>query len=157
MGQPGPEGKDPLVGVGLILGGAFVQSLQYAFEEKVMSADVGAPPLLVIGMEGLWGFFICTFVLYPFLYAMGIEDPFDTWEMFKNSTDIQFMFLLYFISIFLYNMLAVLVTFMLNSVWHAILDNFRPITVWVVDLVIFYFLSQGTFGEAWVFPGSYVQ
>ena len=27
----GPEGKDPLVGVGLILAGAFVQSLQYAF------------------------------------------------------------------------------------------------------------------------------
>ena len=27
---------DPLVGVALILAGAFVQSLQYAFEEKVM-------------------------------------------------------------------------------------------------------------------------
>jgi drug/metabolite transporter (DMT)-like permease len=45
---------DPLVGVALILAGAFVQSLQYAFEEKVMSSDVGAPPLLVIGMEGFW-------------------------------------------------------------------------------------------------------
>lgn len=48
------------------------------------------------------------------------------------------MFLLYFLSIFFYNALAVLVTFMLNSVWHAILDNFRPITVWGTDLFIFY-------------------
>jgi len=153
----GPDGKDPLVGVGLILCGAFVQSLQYAFEEKVMSADVGAPPLLVIGMEGLWGFFFCTAVLYPILYAAGIEDPFDTWEMVKNSKDIQFMFGLYFVSIFFYNMLAVLVTYMLNSVWHAILDNFRPISVWVIDLALFYAVTAGGFGEAWAWPGSYVQ
>ena len=49
-----------LFGVVLILLGALVQSLQYAFEEKVMSADVGAPPLLVIGMEGFWGTVVCT-------------------------------------------------------------------------------------------------
>ncbi len=153
----GPADKDPLVGVGLILCGAFVQSLQYAFEEKVMSSDIGAPPLLVIGMEGFWGFFFCTFVLYPLLYSAGIEDPFDTWVMFKNSTEIQNMFFLYFISIFFYNLCAVLVTFMLNSVWHAILDNFRPISVWGTDLFIFYALSAGTFGEAWTYPGSYIQ
>jgi len=39
---------------------------------------------------------------------------------------------------------------MLNSVWHAILDNFRPITVWGTDLFIFYVItSTGDFGEAW--------
>mmetsp|Transcript_7253 Transcript_7253/g.22863 ORF Transcript_7253/g.22863 Transcript_7253/m.22863 type:complete len:424 (-) Transcript_7253:34-1305(-) len=155
-GDGGPD-KNPLVGVGLILAGAFVQSLQYAFEEKVMSSDVGAPPLLVIGMEGFWGFFVCTFVLYPALYAAGIEDPFDTWAMFCNSPQIQGMFLLYFVSIFCYNLLAVLVTYMLNSVWHAILDNFRPISVWGLDLFLFYVLTRGSFGEAWVWPGSYVQ
>jgi hypothetical protein len=32
----------------------------------------------------------------------------------------------------------VLVTFMLSSVWHAILDNFRPITIWGVELWMFY-------------------
>ena len=58
------------------------------------------------------------------------------------------MFLFYFLSIFFYNALAVLVTFMLNSVWHAILDNFRPITVWGTDLFIFYFVTT-SFGEKW--------
>ncbi|KAH8075723.1 hypothetical protein JL721_1742 [Aureococcus anophagefferens] len=144
------------VGVGLNVV-SILLSLQYAFEEKVMSGDVGAPPLLVIGMEGFWGFFVCTFVLYPLLYGLGVEDPFDTWVMFRNSTEIQGMFLLYFVSIFFYNMLAVLVTFMLNSVWHAILDNFRPITVWVTDLFLFYAITAGSFGEAWVWPGSYIQ
>lgn len=39
---------------------------------------------------------------------------------------------------------------MLNSVWHAILDNFRPITVWATDVFIFYVISStGDFGEPW--------
>jgi hypothetical protein len=44
----------------------------------------------------------------------------------------------------------VLVTFLLSSVWHAILDNFRPITVWGTDLFIFYVITQaGDYGEEW--------
>lgn len=151
----------PLTGVILILLGAFVQSLQYAFEEKVMSMEIAAPPLLLIGMEGLWGTIVCITILYPAAYFMpgadhgSIENPFNTIAMIQNSTSVQWMFLLYFICIFAYNVLACLVTFMLNSVWHAILDNFRPITVWGTDLFIFYFLTT-SFGESWTIY-SYIQ
>lgn len=52
-------------------------------------------------------------------------------------------------------MLCALITFMLNSVWHAILDNFRPITVWSTDLFIYYCVTTAL-GEQWtVF--SYIQ
>lgn len=33
--------------------------------------------------------------------------------------------------------------------WHAILENFRPGAVWIVDLAIFYVITAGEFGEAW--------
>ena len=138
------------------MSGAFVQSLQYAFEEKVMSMEVSAPPLLLIGMEGFWGTIVCSCILYPICYALPgadvggrMENPYDTLAMLQNSDALRQMFLMYFLSIFFYNMLAVLVTFMLNSVWHAILDNFRPITVWGTDLFIFYLITHGGFGEAW--------
>lgn len=156
------EGEDtqynnPLTGVILILCGAFVQSLQYAFEEKMMTdEDTAIPPLLLIGMEGFWGSLLCIFFLYPAAYAIHgpdhgcFENPFNTWYMIKHSTHIQSVFLLYFFSILQYNILAVLVTYMLDSVWHAILDNFRPVTVWGLDLYIFYFISQA-FGEKWTF------
>ena len=146
--------NSPLLGVILICAGAFVQSLQFVFEEKVMTMDVPAPPLLLIGMEGLWGTLICTLVLYPIAYYTPGEDhgsyenPFNTWEMIKNSGVIQFVFITYFLSVFLYNFFAVLVTLMLNSVWHAILDNFRPITVWGVDMFIFYTITAAL-GEPW--------
>ena len=55
------------------------------------------------------------------------------------------------------NLFAALVTFLLNSVWHAILDNFRPITVWTTNLFIFYVVSQsGDLGEPWT-KWSYIQ
>jgi hypothetical protein len=107
-------------------------------------------------VEGLWGPIICAFVVYPLVYYLpgsdhgSYEDPFNTWAMIMNSKTIQNAFIIYFFAIFLYNFFAVLVTFLLNSVWHAILDNFRPITVWMTDLFIFYVVtSTGDFGEPW--------
>ncbi|KAJ1630774.1 hypothetical protein T492DRAFT_78005 [Pavlovales sp. CCMP2436] len=78
-----------------------------------------------------------------------MEDPFNTIAMIQNSTTIKHILVWYFVLIFLYNSSGVLVTYLLNSVWHAILDNFRPITVWGADLFIFYAISKGTFGEEW--------
>jgi len=141
-------------GIAFVLLGAFVQALQYVFEEKVMSADIPAPPLLLIGMEGLWGALFCVAVAYPLVYYLpgddhgSYEDPFNTWYMIANSTKIQIAFWVYFLSIFLYNFFAVMTTFLLNSVWHAILDNFRPITIWMVDLAIFYYITPDL-GEEW--------
>lgn len=149
------------LGVSLLMAGAFVQAVQFVFEEHVMKMDVPAPPLLLIGMEGLWGTVLSVFVMYPIAYFMpgddhgSYEDPFNTWALFMNSKNIQYAFIIYFFTIFFYNLFAVLVTFMLSSVWHAILDNFRPITVWVTDLLIFYYINP-LFGEVWT-QYSYIQ
>ena len=68
----------------------------------------------------------------------------------------QSMFVVFFISVFLYNLFGILVTYMLHSVWRAILDNFRPMTVWGGDMIIFYAVSS-LYGEPWSSPGSNVQ
>jgi hypothetical protein len=48
-----------------------------------------------------------------------------------------------------YNIFAIYVTHFLSSIWHAILDNFRPISVWSTDLLLFYVFTKGRFGESW--------
>ena len=53
------------MGVMLMIAGAFVQAIQFVFEEKVMKMDVPVPPLLLIGMEGFWGVVVGIFVMYP--------------------------------------------------------------------------------------------
>jgi hypothetical protein len=76
--------------------------------------------------------------------------------MVMNTPTIQWAFFIYFFAIFAYNLFAVLVTFLLSSVWHAILDNFRPITVWGTDMFIFYVIAAEGFGEPWT-KWSWVQ
>ena len=57
--------EETFLGVCLMMAGAFVQAVQFVFEEHVMKMDVPAPPLLLIGMEGFWGTVLGLFVMYP--------------------------------------------------------------------------------------------
>ena len=53
------------LGIVLTIAGTFMQSLQYAYEEKVMSGDNPAPPWLLIGVEGVFGSLLTVCVVYP--------------------------------------------------------------------------------------------
>ena len=100
------SGGEALLGVLLIMAGAFVQALQFVFEEKVMTMAIPAPPLLMIGMEGVWGTFLCVAILYPLAYYLpgndhGCYENFEnTIAMIRNSTTIQIWFVVYFFVIF---------------------------------------------------------
>lgn len=128
---------------------------------------VGAPPLVVIGAEGLWGTFLTLTVIYPLAYTVFpgkdcggtcYEDPWDSLAMVQDSallTKLVFGFV-FFVTI--YNCMVIYVTKYLSSIWHAILDNFRPITIWGLDLAIFYVIAPGKgFGEQWLGFASWVQ
>lgn len=87
-------GRDPRIGILLVVFGCIAQGVQYVFEEKVMSVD-NAPPLVVIGAEGLWGTFLSLVLVYPIAYLMpgsdngSYEDPFDAIAMIQNSKALQ--------------------------------------------------------------------
>jgi hypothetical protein len=136
--------------------------VQYVYEEKVMSGDVSAPPWLLIGVEGVTGTLLSTFVLYPLFWLLpgddngSYEDPINTFTMLQNSPTCLALALTFCVLVFILNSFSVLVTYMMSSVWHAILDNFRPVTIWTVQLTIYYVFSHGQYGEAWT-DGSYLQ
>jgi drug/metabolite transporter (DMT)-like permease len=145
----------PGFGIMMIVLSCAVQAVQYVFEEKLMDEGDSAPPLVVVGMEGVWGLVLTSLVVYPVAYLvpgndLGSNERFDdAYEMLRNSGLAQAIVLLYLLVILGYNVFAVSVTYLLNSIWHAILDNFRPITVWATDLALFYMFTSGRFGEAW--------
>lgn len=155
-------GKDPRIGILLVVVGCLAQGVQYIFEEKVMSVD-NAPPLVVIGCEGLWGTLLTLVLVYPICYACpgedngSFEDPFDALQMMNSSASLKTLVVFFVFTVTGYNCLAVYVTKYLSAIWHAILDNFRPITIWIMDLAIFYVIFPGQgFGEQWT-TGSYLQ
>jgi len=161
-GGSGTSGSDAIAGVLVTLAGTFVQSVQYTYEESVMSGETSAPPWLLIGMEGVTGTAISTFILYPVMWILpgddngSYEDPMNTITMIQNSPTILTLSVTFCVLVFVLNSFSVLVTYMMSSVWHAILDNFRPITIWVVQLSLYYVFTGGTYGEAWT-SGSYLQ
>ncbi|OQR86245.1 Drug/Metabolite Transporter (DMT) Superfamily [Achlya hypogyna] len=148
--------NNPGLGILMIILSCFVQSAQYVFEEKLMGDGIDtAPPLVVVGMEGFWGLLFTSVIVYPIAYFipgndMGSYERFDdALVMLGNSPAAQIAAGIFVFVILGYNVFAVFVTFLLNSIWHAILDNFRPITVWGTDLLLFYVFTPQTFGEAW--------
>ena len=157
--------SDPKLGVTLVVIGCLAQGVQYVFEEKVMADDDPAPPLVVIGMEGLWGTALSLFVIYPLAYMLPgsdvdgcYENPWNDFYMVSSSPVLPMLVVGFVFTVTAYNCSAIYVTSYLSSVWHAILDNFRPITIWGLDLFIFYQLIPGSsYGEQWLIPGSYVQ
>ena len=146
--------QDPAVGITFLLGSCLVASLQYVFEEKVMSDD-GAHPLVVVGMEGFWGVVLFLSIVFPWAYILSgddvgsLENAYDSYIMARNSTSIQLALLGFFVTVAFYNIFAVYLTHLMSSIWHAILDCFRPVSVWGTDLLIFYVITNGTFGEKW--------
>jgi len=152
--QPSEDGRDSRIGILFILLSCVVQGSQYVFEEKVMSSQ-SAPPLIVVGMEGFWGSLLMICFIFPVAYLVPgkdkgcYEDIFDSLVMIKNSTNIQIVLFTFFFTVAFYNVFAIFVTNLLSSIWHAILDNFRPICVWGTDLAIYYLFSNGSYGEPW--------
>ncbi|KDO34368.1 hypothetical protein SPRG_01504 [Saprolegnia parasitica CBS 223.65] len=148
--------NNPGLGILMIVLSCFVQSAQYVFEEKLMGDGIDtAPPLIVVGMEGFWGLLFTSIFVYPIAYYLpgndlGSYERFDdALTMLGHSKAAQIAAGIFVFVILGYNVFAVFVTFLLDSIWHAILDNFRPITVWGTDLLLFYVFTPGTFGEAW--------
>lgn len=105
---------------------------------------------------------LSTFLLYPICWFIpgpdfgSYENPINTLTMLSNSATIQTLTLTFCALVFVLNSFSVLVTYMMSSVWHAILDNFRPITIWVTQLAIYYSFTDGQYGEAWT-DGSWLE
>lgn len=165
----GPDHGDVLIGIGFIGLGCFVMACQLVLEEAVMAGgdededDEGTPPLVVVGMEGIWGSLIMLCVVYPITYMMPGDDH-GSYENFyesvvglTNNPNLLRCAGFYVCTITTYNVSAIFITQLLESVWRSILENFRPIAVWGADLFLFYVVSHGAFGEAWLGGASYLQ
>jgi drug/metabolite transporter (DMT)-like permease len=61
----GVNATDTLVGVVLVMAGAALFAVQTVMEEKLMKVDVPVPPLLLDGMQGLWGVVLSILVMFP--------------------------------------------------------------------------------------------
>ncbi|OQS08022.1 Drug/Metabolite Transporter (DMT) Superfamily [Thraustotheca clavata] len=91
-----------IIGVSVMLLACLSTALQYVSEEYFMkkgskssgATEVSNPPMIVIGMEGIWGSLLMLLVVLPLAYAIPggdnghLEDFFDSFVMMQNSADL---------------------------------------------------------------------
>ena len=53
------------LGIAWLLLGCSIVAAQFVLEEKVMAGGDATPPLIVVGMEGLWGTLIMLCIIFP--------------------------------------------------------------------------------------------
>jgi len=149
-------------GIGMILFGQVLQAAQMVLEEWLLKT-VNLPALQIIGWEGLWGFLILIFIVFPLLYVLPgkdgghVEDPVDTFDMISNNSGLLAMVLVYTFSCATYNVSGIKVTGLLSSVHRVLIEASRTVCVWGVNLFIHYVIDPNSpFGEVWT-PYSFLQ
>lgn len=146
-------GSNPDLGFTFIALSVFVVGAQYVLEEKIMDEE-RCSPMIVVGVEGVWGCLICLVFLFPLfshlpgLDAGAMENINDSWVMVKNSPHVQFMICMLMISVAGYYILSMYLTSYLSGIWHAILDCFRSASVWATNVTMFYCFGFMHYGEA---------
>ena len=141
------------IGVILIILQSILSVLQDIGEEIFMQATT-FPTMMMLGMEGLYGFGIGLVIYSTIGNKFCIEDIDDTMSMLtKNATlrwwllGLSFLFLLTGI----FNIKATEVTSaMTRNVWK----NLRTVLVWIIALCILYLGNNSDYGEAWHEPQS---
>lgn len=147
------------IGIVLVVGAQVIQASQIVIEEHLLKG-ISIDPVLIVGLEGLWGGIVCSLLLVIVAYIPGSlqEDTIDTFIMLGKNPGILATVIFYSCVILGYNLFGMLVTNVTTAVIRTILEAVRTACVWVVNLFIFYAINggKGDFGEKWT-DWSYLQ
>lgn len=152
-----------ILGILLVLSSQFIQASQVVVEDFLLG-DLKAPVLVVVGMEGIWGFLISAVLFIPLFYfipgsdgSVGIttsngsmrhlEDVYDTLCMIAHQPLIIYFTLSFWFSIIILNYGGMVVTQETSAVMRTIFEALRTTFVWIVQVFIYYVFRKEQYGE----------
>uniref|UniRef100_A0A0M3K0F6 Solute carrier family 35 member F6 (inferred by orthology to a human protein) n=1 Tax=Anisakis simplex TaxID=6269 RepID=A0A0M3K0F6_ANISI len=152
----------------LIIMAQIVVAMQMVIEQKfLMQYDV--PPLLAVGLEGLFGMVILTALLIPMYFIHvptafstnpehRLEDIFDAFHEIYDDPYISLALGLTIVSIAFFNFAGISVTKELSATTRMVLDSVRTLVIWVVSIPLFgqKFIALQLFGFALLILGMFV-
>ena len=147
---------ESVFGIVIVVLGQVVCASQYVLEEFLLKPPNDVSAMAMVGMEGLWGSALMTGIFLPLFQSVikgadvgGVyENTSDTLEMITNSSSLQWLLLIQFMSVFVYNVCGVMVTQQASAVHHTFLDSTRTVFVWIASVAVYYHpTSDRSFGE----------
>jgi len=148
------------LGCALVVIAQIIQASQIVVEEFLLK-EIELHPVLVVGLEGMWGTISCSILLCFTSYIpekVGGEKTLETLYMFFHNGKILGMGILYAAVILCYNLFGMFVTQYTSAVLRTILEGLRCACIWVTNLFIYYVVvgPNPHFGELWS-DWSYLQ
>jgi drug/metabolite transporter (DMT)-like permease len=147
---------EAMFGITIVVLGQIVCASQYVLEEFLLKPPNDVSAMAMVGMEGLWGTGMMGFVILPlFQYWVpgsdvgGVyENTSDALAMIANSSSLDVLLLISFVSVLIYNVCGVMVTQQASAVHHTFLDATRTIFVWAASVAVYYHPgADRSFGE----------
>lgn len=142
-----------VIGILLILGQSVLTQVQVVTEEMFLQ-EAAFPPMLLLGMEGAFGFVVGAVLYYPLAPLFG-EEPSEVFDTLANTPwfwGYAVMLTFVFMAVGVFSILAVGKT---SSISSTVWQNIRTVVVWTVGLVIHYATGDDDLGETWRTPNSY--
>lgn len=153
VGKAGVTPGQVAMAIALTVGSQLIQASQIVVEDFLLH-DMTCSPVLIVGLEGMWGTIITCVLFLPIIQNMkgpegnGIhEDTLDTFLMIKNNTVLIVFVIIYVIVILLYNVTGMFVTNITSAVVRTILEGLRTLCIWIVQLIIYYSTKNIEYGR----------
>jgi len=150
-----------VMGIVLMIFGQCAQAAQVVVEEYFCQ-DLNMPSIRVVTYEGLFGVAMMLLIVFPLAYfipgqdAGSFENIFDSFVMIEHSWMLQGILLTDACCMLFFNYFSMNITKLSSSMLRTLLETMRTMIVWIVDMILYYFISRGQFGEPWT-EYSYLQ
>eukprot|EP00727_Mastigamoeba_balamuthi_P006180 m51a1_g2181 putative solute carrier family 35 member f6 (432) ;mRNA; f:100891-102551 len=154
----GESAGKTVLGIFLVLISQLISGTQMVVEEILLKKKDLAP-LHIVGMEGLFGTFLMSFIILPIVYFIPGNNPssmsrgsydnaIDAFQQMGSNIALLFYVIIYFFSIAFFNFFGLNVTKVLTAVHRTLIDACRSVFVWAWQLLTFYCINE-RFGEEW--------
>lgn len=150
-----------MFGIGIIFLGQILQAGQTVMEEFLIK-NLQMSSIRIVAWEGVFGIMHCLTWVFPILYFLPgrdhghLENIIDGFYMVSNSWPLLAIMFMDMTMMLFYNLFGLEVTDSLSGVHRVVIETLRTLSVWLLDLFIYYILSDGKLGEAWT-QYSYLQ
>ena len=153
VGKAGASQGQVIMAIFLTVGSQIIQASQIVVEDFLLH-DMTCSPVLIVGLEGLWGTIVTCTLFLPIIQNVGgtegngiHEDTLDTFQMIGNNAVLVVFVIIYIIVILLYNVTGMFVTNITSAVVRTILEGLRTLCIWVVQLILYYAMKPTTYGQ----------
>jgi drug/metabolite transporter (DMT)-like permease len=148
----GEQVSEIFTGFVLAIASNGVRAFQTILEEKLLH-DSGINGATLTAYEGIWGTYICVFILLPLCQIVSpthgwgfYENTVESFQMLGHSLGLGLLVLSYLFFVTFYSYFGIVITDLSSAIHRNLYEMIRPLPVWALSTVSYY-IAKTSAGE----------